>query len=276
MDLGVVINIYEETEFTGAFEEARAAGFSHGQVNVFLPRITAEEVRLLALAARGVGFHIDAVGCYINPLRLEDAGMHGVDFVDWKTLVENMVVMNGCERIVCWSGTLGKSLATPNLLNQEEESFNSVFVALHSMLEQVRGLPVQILLEPFTAHVLCDGKTCARMARKFPFGDVRIALDAPNVVTHKEYSHRDQRVREFVAEVAPAVGLIHLKDMARDDNDHRRFPRSGAGVLDYGSYLQAIITHCPDVPILIEHAHTVKEMIAAREFVEGVAKELGI
>jgi sugar phosphate isomerase/epimerase len=276
MDLGVMVNIYEETEFQGAFEDAVEAGFKHGQVNVFLPRITAEEVRLLALAAHACDFYVDAVGCYCNPLRPDDAGLNQVDYVDWKTVAANMGMMNGVERIVCWSGTLGKTLTTPNLLNQEEETFNSVVAALKAMLEEVKGLGARILLEPFTAHVLCDGKVCARLASKFPGGDIKIVLDAPNVISHKEFAHRDQRVQEFVAEVSASVGLIHLKDMARDDNGHRRFPRAGAGVLDYAAYLRAIVARTPDVPVIIDHVYSVREMVAAREFVEGVVKDSGI
>ncbi len=276
MDLGVMVNIYEETEFTGAFEDAVEAGFTHGQVNVFLPRVTAEEVRLLALAARAAQFFVDAVGCYCNPLRPEDASLHHVDYNDWKTIAANMSMMNGVSRIVCWSGTLGKTLTTPNLLNQEEDTFNQMVNAIRSMLEDTRGLQVQILLEPFTAHVMCDGKTCARLAQKFPAGEVKLALDAPNVISHKEFAHRDQRVREFVAEVAPYVGIVHLKDMARDDNGHRRFPRAGAGVLDYGAYMRAIVDRVPSVPIIVDHVYSVREMIAARLFVEEVAKVAGL
>jgi hypothetical protein len=31
---------------------------------------------------RDRGFGVDAVGCYINPLRLDDATLHGVDGTD--------------------------------------------------------------------------------------------------------------------------------------------------------------------------------------------------
>jgi sugar phosphate isomerase/epimerase len=276
MDLGVMVNIYEETEFTGAFEDAVEAGFKHGQVNVFLPRITPEEVRLLALAAKQANFTVDAVGCYFNPLRPDDSSLHHVDYTDWKTVAANMAMMNGVERIVCWSGTLGKTLTTPNLLNQEEDTFNSVVAAIKGMLDEVKGLRAEILVEPFTAHVLCDGKTCSRLTSKFPGGEVKIVLDAPNIISHKEFVHRDQRVQEFVAEVGPTVGIVHLKGMARDDNGHRRFPRAGAGVLDYAAYLRAIADHTPEVPVIIDHVYSVREMIAARQFVESVVKDAGI
>ena len=275
MDLGVMVNIYEETEFQGAFEDAVDAGFHHGQVNIFLPRINPEEVRQLAMAAANVHFHVDAVGCYINPLRLDDATLHHVDFTDWRVVVENMAMMNGVERIVCWSGTLAKHLATPNLLNLEEDTFNTMVAALRSMLDSVRGFPLQILLEPFSAHVLCDAKACLRAASMFPIGEVQIVLDAPNIIPHKEFAHRDQRVQSIVKEIAPSVGLIHLSDMSRDDSGQRRFPRAGAGTLDYVAYLRAIHEHVPAVPMIVDHVYSLREMTAARLYLEAIAKDAG-
>jgi len=270
-----MVNLYDGTDIPAAFRCATEAGFGRGQVTSFIHGITADEVRQIALAARDRGFGVDAVGCYINPLRLDDATLHGVDGTDWRTLAENMGML-GVERIVCWSGTRGRALGTPSLLNGEEETFNSLFIALSGMIEMVRGLPVQILLEPYTAHVLGDAAACVRLARKFPGGEVRVVLDAPNLIPSRSLAAGDARVAELVARLAPAVGLVHLKDLAPGEDGRPRFFRPGAGALDYGAYLRAIARFLPEVPVVIEQAATVVEMRAAREFVQGVLKEYGI
>lgn len=276
MDLGVMINLYEETDIPAAFWYATEAGFGRGQVTSFIHGITAEEVRQVAVAARDRRFQVDAVGCYINPLRLDDAALHGVDSTDWRTWAENMGMLNGVERIVCWSGTLGRTLGTPNLLNGEEQTFNSLFIALSGMIEMVRGLPVQVLLEPYTAHVLSDAAACVRLARKFPGGEVKVVLDAPNLIPSRALSSGDMRVAETIAQLAPAVGLVHLKDVALGEDGRRLFFRPGAGALDYGAYLRAIARSLPEVPVVIEQVTSLEEMRAAREFVQGVLKEYGI
>ena len=276
MELGVMVSLREGADFARAFAEAREAGFTQGQVNCAIPGLTADEVREIALAAHGAKFHVDAVGCYMNPLRPEETGSGEPGALDWKTLAENMAMLNGCERIVCWSGTLGKTLATPNLLNQEDATFNNLYTALAGLLEQVRGIPVELVLEPFSAHVLHDAASCRRMAAKFPGGEVKVVLDAPNVVSLQDYAHRDAHVQEFVRQVAPAVGLVHLKDVTRDDAGHRLFHAPGRGGLDYGRYLRAIAEHIPAVPIIVEDASGVDEMRAAREFLEGQLKEQGL
>jgi sugar phosphate isomerase/epimerase len=275
MELGVMINLYEETDIPAAFRYAVEAGFRRGQVTSFIHGITADEVRRIAVAARDRGFQVDAVGCYINPLRLDDAALHGVDSVDWRTLAENMGMM-GADRIICWSGTLGRTLGTPNLLNGEEETFNSLFIALSGLLEMVRGLPIRVLLEPYTAHVLGDAAACVRLARKFPGGEVKVVLDAPNLIPSRALAAAPVNPAALVAQIAPAVGLVHLKDFALGADGRRLFVRPGAGRLDYGAYLRAIARSLPEVPVIIEQVTTMEEMRAAREFVQGVLKEYGI
>lgn len=276
MELGVVIDLYKETDVNAAFWYAKEAGFRRGQVTSHIHGITPDEVRRIGLAARQSGFAVDAVGCYINPLRLDDAGLNGVDVTDWQTLTENMGMLGGVERIVCWSGTLGRTLAAPNLLNAEEETFNSLLIALNGLGERTRGLPVQMLLEPYTAHVLSDAAACVRLARRFPGGDVKVVLDASNLLPAKSYALRDTRIPEMVAQIAPAVGMVHLKDFTVGEDGQRLFSRAGAGGLDYGVYLRAVARFLPEVPVVIEQVQTVEEMRAAREFVQGVLKENGI
>ncbi len=187
-----------------------------------------------------------------------------------------MGMMNGVERLVCWSGTHGKTLTAPNLLNAEEETFNSLYIALSGMREQVRGLPVQILLEPFVAHVLDHAAACVRLARRFPGGDVQVVLDAPNLLTVRGFSAQKALIPDVIARMAPAVGLVHLKDFALDAAGSRVFVAPGKGVLDFAMQLRAIAQFLPEVPIVIENVTTVDEMRAAREFVQGILSDIGL
>ncbi len=271
-----MVSIREGTDFMEAFAHVRKAGFTRGQVSIMVHGITAEEMRQIAIAAHYAKFHVDAVGCYINPLRLEDTALGQADRTDWLTVVNNMSMMNGVERIVCWSGTLSKSMEAPNLLNSEPETFSRVYMTLHGLLEQVRGLPVQIVLEPFTAHVLAEARACVQMMQRFPAGQVKVVLDAPNIVPALDFGQRDQRVQEFVAQAAPAVGLIHLTDLGRTADGRRVLMPPGQGTLNYGAYLRAIAQHLPEVPVVIDKAHTVEDMVAARTFVEGQLREYGL
>ena len=276
MNLGVQINLYADTDIPATFRQATDAGFTRGQVTSHIHGVTAEQVRQMAVAARDCGFHIDAVGCYLNPLRLDTAEISGVDAQDWQVLAENMGMMNGVERLVCWSGTLGKSLTLPNLLNGEETTFSNLFVILSGLRERVRGLPIQIFLEPFAAHVLDSAEACVRMTRRFPGGEIKVVLDAPNLVTVRGFAAQKDLLPNFVARMAPAAGLVHLKDCALGADGQRYFHLPGAGTMNYGVYLCAIAQYLPEVPMIITEVTTPEEMRAAREFVEGLIKEYGL
>ncbi len=271
-----MVIIREGTDFMEAFAHVRKAGFTRGQVSIMVHGITAEEMRQIAIAAHYAKFHVDAVGCYLNPLRMEDMALGQADRTDWLTVVNNMSMMNGVERIVCWSGTLSRTVDAPNLLNSEADTFSRVFVTLNSLLQQVRGLPVQIVLEPFSSHVLCDARTCVQMMQKFPARQVKVVLDAPNIVPAMDFGMRDQRVQEFVSQAAPAVGLIHLSDLGRSADGQRVLMPPGQGALNYGAYLRAIAQYVPQVPVIIDKAHTIEDMVAARTFVEGQLREYGL
>jgi len=276
MELGVQINLYEETDIPSAFWYASEAGFKRGQVTSHIHGITAEQVRQMAVAARNQGFHVDAVGCYINPLRLDSADLSGVDAADWQVLAENMGMMNGVERLICWSGTLGKTLNGPNLLNGEEETFSSLYVILSGLRERVRGLPLQLFLEPFAFHVLDSADACVRMTRRFPGSEVKVVLDVPNMITTRGFAAQKDLLANFIAQMAPAVGLVHLKDCDLGPDGQRRFTAPGAGALDYGAYLRAIAQYLPEVPVIITEVTTIEEMRLAREFVESLVREYGL
>ena len=276
MELGVQINLYADTDIPTAFRQAAAAGFTRGQVTSHIHGVTADQVRWMAVAARDRGFQVDAVGCYLNPLRLDTADITGVDAQDWQVLAENMGMMNGVERLVCWSGTLGKSLTMPNLLNGEEGTFTNLYVILSGLRERVRGLPLQIFLEPFATHVLDSAESCVRMTRQFPGGEVKVVLDAPNLMTTRGFAAQKDLLPNFVARMAPAAGLVHLKDCALGPDGQRQFTPPGAGGLDYGVYLRAIAQYLPEVPLIVTEVKTPEEMRAAREFVEGLIKEYGL
>ena len=275
MELGVMVSIYEETDIPAAFAEAVDAGFCRGQVTSFIHGLTAGEVREMGVAARDAGFFVDAVGCYINPLRLDDAGLHGVDGQDWRTLAENMGMMNGAERIVSWSGTHGKALTAPSLMNAEEATFSGLYTVLSGLHEQVRGLPVQILLEPFVAHVLDSAAACVRMAQRFPGGEVKVVLDAPNLLAASGFSAQKALIPDMVARMAPAVGLVHLKDSALDESGSRVFLAPGLGELDFAMQLRAIAQFLPEVPVVLE-VTAAAEMRPTRAFVQGILSDIGL
>src|SRR5579863_6448792 len=99
MDLGVVVTINNPAESEAQFTKAREAGFTFGQVNFAWHGIAPDSVRQVALAARNQEFRTLAVGCPINPLRLNEDLLMNVDERDFIRVVENMAMLDDCKRI---------------------------------------------------------------------------------------------------------------------------------------------------------------------------------
>jgi sugar phosphate isomerase/epimerase len=275
MDLGVTVSVYEDTDLTLAFRLACDAGLRHGQVNFHIHPIEPEHVREVAVVVKRLGFHVDAVGCYFNPMRPDDATPQLCTLSDWLTIASNMSMLNGVERIVSWSGTLSRSLGAPNLLNQEAGTLSRLFTCIHGLFEQVRGLPIQIVLEPYTNHVLHNAATCVRFTQLFSPGQVQVVLDVTNLIPPQEFGARDSRTAEIVTHIAPAVGIVHLKDMILDGSNHRLFVAAGRGEIGYSAYLKAISEHVPEVPLIIEAVNDVDEMREVREYISALARDSG-
>lgn len=276
MDLGVSIEITDETDLPAAFGQAREAGWERGQVALLIHGITPDDVRDVAVAAQYAGFWVDAVWCPVNPLRPDDAFLSGVDMTDWRVVAANMSMMNGVERLVSWSGTRGKMLDVPSLLNSEPDTFRILYTALHGMVEAIEGLGIRILLVPHTAHVLCDAMTASKMTRQFPAGEVRLALDAVLSLPSREYDERNNEAQKFAALAGPLAGLVHLRDILPPEEGQKRTALVGRGGLAWGSYLRTVTERIADVPAVVVGAHGTDEMRAAYQFLTDTLKEYGL
>ena len=104
----------------------------------------------------------------------------------------------------------------------------------------------------------------------------RWVLDAPNLLTARGFAAQKSLIPDVIARMAPAVGLVHLKDFTLDAVGTRAFVAPGLGVLDFAMQLRAIAQFLPEVPVVIENVTTIDEMRAAREFVQGILSDIGL
>jgi sugar phosphate isomerase/epimerase len=50
----------------------------------------------------------------------------------------------------------------------------------------------------------------------------------------------------------------------------------GTGLIDYKTYLQGLSQLSTDAPMMLEHLHTEEEYTQGREYIQGVARGLGL
>lgn len=85
-------------------------------------------------------------------------------------------------------------------------------------------------------------------------------------------------VRDVFARLGPWIVSCHAKDLVLSDklSVDMRETRPGLGGMDYRAYIGELGRMPSDVPLIIEHLATPEDYAAARDYIIGVASELGL
>jgi sugar phosphate isomerase/epimerase len=103
-------------------------------------------------------------------------------------------------------------------------------------------------------------------------------LDPVNLINcPARYYHNADFLRECFSKLGPWIVSCHGKDIIMHDQltVHLDEVRPGLGALDYKVFLQELSHLTRDVPLILEHLPQ-EEYPAAREYVVGVAAEIGL
>jgi sugar phosphate isomerase/epimerase len=105
-----------------------------------------------------------------------------------------------------------------------------------------------------------------------------VHLDPVNLVKSPAiYYDTPELIRDCIDRLGPWIVSCHAKDIILADKNtvHLDEIRPGLGTLDYGVYLRELSKLPGDIPLLIEHL-TPKQYPAARDYIVGVAAEVGV
>ena len=85
-------------------------------------------------------------------------------------------------------------------------------------------------------------------------------------------------IRECFAKLGPRIVSCHAKDLAWEVELQVHFKEvvPGRGVIDYKTYLQELAKLPVDAPLMIEHLKTAEEYTEGRQYIQRVARELGL
>jgi hypothetical protein len=273
MDLDVVVTIENPNDSEASFARARNAGFSRGLVSFAWRPLTATVVRHVAIAAKNQGFTTIAVGSGANLMSLRDSTLSTTDESDLMSLAENMVLLDGCNRLMIWSGSYARKWSEPNLLNQGEDAYFAMVFELHRIIGLLAGVSVTIMVQPCYAHILHDVATCLRLPEEFPVEKVCLALDVACMVAPTTFSRHPLVLPQITAALAPTADIALISDLAIQDAV-LCYPLPGKGVLNMRSVLAALDANLPaDKPRLL-NAHgspTSAELAAAKAFISEAA-----
>jgi|YNPNPStandDraft_1061719.scaffolds.fasta_scaffold03112_9 sugar phosphate isomerase/epimerase len=262
MQLGIWIDIRPEQDVPRLFEQVADMGF--GAVQAHFPAgCDAALARRARRAAARSGVEIVAVSGYANPLRPADAPM-GFTQAALADLVALLPALDS-RRVVTWSGTCAASLFEEDPENQGPAAWDTLRRAVDDLFPLLDANDAILVFEPFFAHVLDTPERIVAFCEEVGSPYVRVVLDPPNLLPPGMWQQQSELLPPLVAALAPYTGLIHLKDM-RLRGAALDLPGPGEGVLDYPTFLGAVIRAEISAPLVIEHV-ALERAARARRFV---------
>jgi sugar phosphate isomerase/epimerase len=166
----------------------------------------------------------------------------------------------------------------PHPRNLSEEAFELTVENVRRIVDAVRPKRTRYTLEtmPWTIPDSIESYLGLIEAIDRPMFGVH--LDPVNLINcPARYYGNAEFLRQCFAELGPWIVSCHGKDIVMQERltVHLDEVRPGRGALDYGVFLQELSRLPGDVPLILEHLAQ-EEYAAAREYVVGVAAEIGL
>ncbi len=269
MKIGCWISIRRPGGIEQRFAHLQQAGFTCVQAH-FPDGCSPRLARAISSASRQTGIEIAAVSGYANFLRPETAPM-GSTVANLKDLIE-LTELIQTHRVVTWSGAYGEGLWDPHPDNQSPVAWSALYEGVLGLLPVLEKVGTNLVFEPFYTQVLSDEDRILRFLDRFDSPRLSIVLDPPNLIAPDQWPTRTTRIQTMVERLAPSTGLVHLKDVLIDAGQIA-YPGPGEGILDYPSFLGAVVAGQLTAPWIIEHVPE-NRMGEALKFVLTVLQEL--
>lgn len=268
MKLGVLLAGRRPEDIAKRFEQASEAGFFLCQLNLYQTGLTRAELLSIADASLEFGVRPAAVGCYVNPMRPDDAGFNGASRSDLDFVLQSLDLI-GARRIVLWSGTHAEGLYDEHDDNRSEDSLNALRVFLTDVVRTTRARHYFLTLEPWRTHVLNHEERIVMFHASLApdVGErVRYVLDACDLLDETRYPARNSVAQRICARVGPLTGVVHLRDIIMPPDGEESLPAPGQGTLDYPEYVKAGLAHTrPDAPVIARNI-PVQEYAEVRDY----------
>jgi sugar phosphate isomerase/epimerase len=169
--------------------------------------------------------------------------------------------------------------AGPHAGNLGKDGFDLAVENARKVIDAVRPRRTRFTYEmmPFMLPDSADSYLDLMRAIDRPaFG---VHLDVVNIVNSpRRYYDTTSLVKECVEKLGPHVASCHLKDIRLQDGltVHLDEVMVGQGGFDIRTYLREVAGLPQDPPVMLEHLSTEEEYDRARQYVVGLAQEMGI
>jgi sugar phosphate isomerase/epimerase len=106
-----------------------------------------------------------------------------------------------------------------------------------------------------------------------------VHMDVCNTMSSPvRFYNNSEIIRDCFRKLGPWIKSCHAKDLQWGPGNqvYIREVIPGTGLIDYKTYLQELSQLRNDAPLMLEHLHGEEEYTRGREYIQGVAKSLGL
>jgi sugar phosphate isomerase/epimerase len=166
----------------------------------------------------------------------------------------------------------------PHPRNLSEDAFELTVQNVRQIIDAVRPKRTRYTLETMPWMIPDSVESYLGLIEAIDRPMFGVHLDPVNLINcPARYFRNAEFLRECFSELGPWIISCHGKDILMQERltVHLDEVRPGQGALDYRVFLQELSRLPGDVPLILEHLPQ-EEYAAAREYVVGVAAEMGL
>jgi len=221
---------------------------------------------------------IAEVGAWVNMLDPHpEKRSKNLDYVTQQLEVAELLGARNCVNIAgsfdpdIWFGQ--------NPRNLSEDFFDGTVENCRKVIDAVKPQRTFFSIEMMPWSLPSNPDEYVRLVKAVDRKAFGVHLDVCNTMySPARFYNNSAVIHECFTKLGPWIKSCHAKDLKWGPgfqvNIQETIP--GTGLIDYAAYLRNLLQFAPDAPLMLEHLQTAEEYTQGREYIQGVARSVGI
>ena len=166
-----------------------------------------------------------------------------------------------------------------NPRNLSEEFFDATVENCRKLIDAVKPTRTFFSIEMMPWNLPTNPDEYVRLVKAVDRKAFGVHLDVCNTMNSPQrFYNNSVGIRECFAKLGPWIKSCHAKDLKWGPGVQVWIQEviPGTGLIDYKTYLRGLSQLGTDAPLMLEHLHSEQEYTQGREYIQGVAKSLGL
>jgi len=167
----------------------------------------------------------------------------------------------------------------PNPRNMSQEFIDATVENCRKLIDGVKPTRTKFSIEMMPFNFPSGPDDYLKLIKGVDRKAFAVHLDVCNVMNSPERMyHNGDVIRECFRKLGPWIASCHAKDLTWEDYVQvcLREVIPGRGQIDYRAYLSELAKLPGDAPLMLEHLKTAEEYAEGRNYIQGVARQLGL